>query len=67
MMKLYVKTGCMSNRKKAEFINDIFHIQSLSGGHGEILPKTLFIQEGPVCPEILIQQPVELLTAITHK
>jgi hypothetical protein len=36
----------MSNQKKDEFTSGIFHIQSFWGGHGEILPKTCFIQEG---------------------
>jgi hypothetical protein len=48
------------------FIN-IFHVPSLWGGHGKISPKTLFIQEGPIYPEFLIQQPVEFPTFITHK
>jgi hypothetical protein len=57
----------MSNQKKAEFVKDIFHIQSFWGSHGEISPKTWFIQEGLVCPDILIQQPIEFLTAVTCK
>jgi hypothetical protein len=32
-------------------LNDIFHIQSFWGGHGEILPKAGFIQESEDCPE----------------
>jgi hypothetical protein len=38
--KLYVKTGRMSNQKKAEFVDDIFHIWSFWRGHGEISPNT---------------------------
>jgi hypothetical protein len=65
--KPYVKTGRMSNQKKAEFVDDIFHIWSFWRGHGEISPKTWFMHEGTMCPEILIQQPVEFPTAITRK
>jgi hypothetical protein len=57
--KTYVKTGCMSTQQKAEFIGNIFCIRSFLGGHGEILPKSWFIPEGAICPEMLIQQPVE--------
>jgi hypothetical protein len=57
----------MSNQQKSELVNDIFRIQCFWGGHGEILQKTKFIQEGAICPEMLIQQPVEFPTAVTHK
>jgi hypothetical protein len=57
----------MSNQQKAEFVGDIFHIRSFWGGHGEISPKTRFMQEGAICPEMLIQQAVEFLTAMTCK
>jgi hypothetical protein len=66
-IKPYVKIGRMSNRQKAEFINDNFCIQNFWGGHGKILSKTWFIQEGQACPEILSQQPVEFPTVVTHK
>jgi hypothetical protein len=49
--KPYVKTGHMSNQEKFEFIGDIFCILSFWGGHGEISPKTYFIQEGMICRE----------------
>jgi hypothetical protein len=54
--KPYVETSHMNNQKKTEFIDDIFHMQSIWGGHGEISPKTWFIQEGAICPDFLIQQ-----------
>jgi hypothetical protein len=57
----------MSNQKKYEFIGDIFGIQSFWGGHGEILSKTGFIQEGAICPDFLIQQTGRVPTAITGK
>jgi hypothetical protein len=38
--------GRMGNLNKAEFAGDILRIQSFWGGHGEISPKTCFIQEG---------------------
>jgi hypothetical protein len=57
----------MSNQQKAEFVNDIFHIQSFCGGHGKILLKPWFVQEGPIYPEILIQQAAEFPIAATRK
>jgi hypothetical protein len=36
----------MSNQRKAEFVGDIFHMQSFWEGHDKILPRTYFIQEG---------------------
>jgi hypothetical protein len=65
--KPYVKAGHMSKQQKSEFVDDIFHIQSFWGGHDEISSKTWFIHEGAICPEMLIQQPVEFLTAVTRK
>jgi hypothetical protein len=47
--KPYVEMSCMSNQPKAEFVGDIFHMQSCWGGHGEISPKTYFIQVGMIC------------------
>jgi hypothetical protein len=38
--KPYVKSGHMSNQQKAEFVDDIFCIQSFWEGHGKISPKT---------------------------
>jgi hypothetical protein len=55
------------NQKKAEFVYDIFCIQHFWEGHGKISTKTWFIQEGAICPEMLIQQPVEFPTAVTHE
>jgi hypothetical protein len=49
--KLYVEIGHISNQQKAEFVDDIFHIQSFWGGRGNILPKSLFMPEGQVCPD----------------
>jgi hypothetical protein len=49
--KPYVKTGRVSNQQKAEFGGDIFSIQSFWEGHGEISPKTCYIQEGMICQE----------------
>jgi hypothetical protein len=57
----------MSNQQKSEFVDDIFHLHSFWGGHGEISSKTGFIQDGAICLEMLIQQPVEFLIAVTHK
>jgi hypothetical protein len=39
IIKPYVETGRMSNQKKSEFVNGIFHIQSFWGCHGQISPK----------------------------
>jgi hypothetical protein len=47
--ELYIEMSRMSNQRKAEFVGDIFHMQSFWGGHGEILPRTCFIQEGMIC------------------
>jgi hypothetical protein len=41
--------GRMSNQKKAEFLDNIFCIQSFWAGYGEISAKTYFIQEGMIC------------------
>jgi hypothetical protein len=35
----YIKMSRMSNQRKAEFIGDIFHMQTFWGGHGEISQK----------------------------
>jgi hypothetical protein len=53
----------MSNQQKAEFVDDIFHIQIFWRDHGEISSK----QDGAICPEMLIQQPVEFPTSVTPK
>jgi hypothetical protein len=45
----YIKMSRMSNQRKAEFVGDIFHMRSFWGGHGEIPPKTCFIQVGMLC------------------
>jgi hypothetical protein len=37
------------------------------GGSWQNFAKNLIIQEGAICPEMLIQQLVELLTAVTRK
>jgi hypothetical protein len=47
--KTYAEMSGISNQRKAEFVSDIFHMQSFWGGHGEILPKTCFIQVGMIC------------------
>jgi hypothetical protein len=51
-----VQIGCMSNRWEAEFVNGIFCIYSFCGGHDEISPKTLFVPEGAIGPDLLFQQ-----------
>jgi hypothetical protein len=48
-IKPCIRIGRMSNQKKAEFVGDIFCIQSFWGGHDKILPKTYFIQKGMIC------------------
>jgi hypothetical protein len=65
--KVYAELGHKSNQQKAEFVDDIFHTQSFWGGHGKILLKTWFIQDGAICIEMLIQQPVEFPTVVTRK
>jgi hypothetical protein len=45
----YIKMSHMSNQRKAEFAGDIFCMRSFWGGHGEISPRTYFIQEGIIC------------------
>jgi hypothetical protein len=45
----YIKMSHMSNQRKAEFVGDIFHMRSFWRGHGEILPRIYFIQEGVIC------------------
>jgi hypothetical protein len=47
--KPYVEMSHMSNQQKAEFVSDVFHIRSFWGGHGEISPKTYFMQEDMIC------------------
>jgi hypothetical protein len=44
----YIKMSRMSNQRKAEFVSNMFHMQSFWGGHGEILPRTYFVQEGMI-------------------
>jgi hypothetical protein len=46
---MYVKTSHMSNQQKAVFVGGIFCLRSFWKGHGEILPKICFIQEGMIC------------------
>jgi hypothetical protein len=46
--KLYAEMSRISNQRKAEFVSDIFRMQSLWGGHGKISPKTCFIQVGMI-------------------
>jgi hypothetical protein len=41
----------VSNRWKAELVNNDFSIWSYHGGHGEILPRDQFMPKGQVCPE----------------
>jgi hypothetical protein len=41
----YIEMSHMSNQRKSEFIGDIFHMRSFWGDHGEILPRTCFIQK----------------------
>jgi hypothetical protein len=45
----YAKMSHMSNQRKAEFVGDIFCMRSFWGGHGDISPRTYFIQEGMIC------------------
>jgi hypothetical protein len=45
----YIKISRISNQRKAEFIGNIFCMRSFWGGHGEISPKTCFIQLGMIC------------------
>jgi hypothetical protein len=45
----YIKISHMSNEQKAEFVGDIFCMQSFWGGHGKISPRTCFIQECMIC------------------
>jgi hypothetical protein len=45
----YIEMSYMSNQRKAEFVGDSFFMWSFWGGHGEILPRTYFIQEGMIC------------------
>jgi hypothetical protein len=51
MTKPYVEMSHLSSQQKDEFIGDIFHMRRFWGGHGKILPKTCFIQEGMICLE----------------
>jgi hypothetical protein len=46
--KPYAEMSLISNHRKAEFVSDIFHMQRFWGGHGEISPKTCFIQVGMI-------------------
>jgi hypothetical protein len=48
-IKPYVEMSRISNQRKSDFIGDIFCMQSFWGGHGEISPRTCFIQEGMIC------------------
>jgi hypothetical protein len=45
----------------------LFGLRTANRGHGEMSQKTWFLEDGAICPEMLIQQPVEILTAITCK
>jgi hypothetical protein len=45
----YVEMSRMSNQRKAEFVGNIFCMQSFWGGHDEISPKICFIQVGMIC------------------
>jgi hypothetical protein len=45
----YIEMSHMSNQRKAEFVDNIFHMRSFWGGHGKILRKTCFIQVGMIC------------------
>jgi hypothetical protein len=45
----YIKMSRMSNQWKDEFVGDIFHMRSFWGGHGEIFPRTYFVQKGMIC------------------
>jgi hypothetical protein len=45
---LYAEMSHMSNQQKTEFVSDIFHMRSFWRGHGEISPRTCFIQEGMI-------------------
>jgi hypothetical protein len=49
MTKPYVKMSHMSNQRKDKFVSDIFRMRSFWRGHGKILPKPYFIQEGMIC------------------
>jgi hypothetical protein len=49
MTEPYIEMSHMSSQRKAEFIDDMFHMRSFWGGHDEILPKTCFIQVGMIC------------------
>jgi hypothetical protein len=57
----------MSNKRKAEFVNGNFGIQSFWGAHGEILPRTKLMPKGTICPEFQIQQPGRVPTTVAHK
>jgi hypothetical protein len=49
MTEPYAETSRMSNQRKAEFVGDLFRMQSFWGGHSEISARTCFIQEGMIC------------------
>jgi hypothetical protein len=49
MTEPYIEMSRMSNQQKSEFVDDMFHMRSFWGGHGEISPKTYFIQVGMIC------------------
>jgi hypothetical protein len=53
--------------RKLSSLMPLFRIQCFWGGHGKISWKTWFIQEGAICPELLIQPPVEFSTVVTCK
>jgi hypothetical protein len=57
----------MNIQQKAEFVGDIFCIRRFWGGHGKFSQKKLFYARRYDLPEMLIQRPVEFLTAVTRK
>jgi hypothetical protein len=50
-MKPCVETGCMSNQRKAGFVNDKFIVQSFWSGHGKILSNPRLVPKGAACPD----------------
>jgi hypothetical protein len=57
----------VSNRQKAEIVNDNFGIRNFLGCYGEILPRDQFMPKGQVCPEFSIQPSGQVPIAITRK
>jgi hypothetical protein len=55
----------MSNQQKAEFVNGIFCIQTFRGVDGKILPKARFVPKGQADQISPIQQPGQVLMALT--